>query len=39
MKTICAWCKKLMAGDESDDGKVTHGICRECEEKLSNDHL
>lgn len=28
-KTICAWCKKHIKGDE-DAVRVSHGICPEC---------
>jgi len=35
MKTICAWCKKHLSG--SGD-KISHGICKECKEKLENEH-
>jgi len=32
MKTICAWCQKLLRG--SPDDKITsHTICEKCEKK------
>lgn len=29
MKTVCAWCKCHIAGDEADP-VISHGICRKC---------
>ncbi len=35
MKRICAWCKKdLSKPDEELDGRVSHGICPDCENNL-----
>ena len=34
MKLICAWCKKVMKEDQSNDGIISHGICNECLKKL-----
>lgn len=30
MKTICAWCDKIMGDDGNDDGLESHGMCRDC---------
>ncbi len=35
MKTICAWCKKLIKEDvRTPDGPISHGLCPSCAEKL-----
>lgn len=34
VKTICAWCDKVMKEGETVDGKSSHGICLECLEKF-----
>ena len=31
VKTVCAWCGKVMK--EGPEGRVSHGICKECFEK------
>lgn len=34
----CAWCLKLMGETPPlSDKNVTHGICKECEDKLMKD--
>ena len=30
VKTICAWCDKVMKEVETVDGKASHGICLKC---------
>lgn len=38
MKVICAWCGKVIQEGEPDkDGKVSHGACKECAEKIMRD--
>lgn len=38
IKTICAWCGKLIKDGPTDkDGKVSHGICPECAEKVTKN--
>lgn len=32
MKTVCAWCGKLLKGSP-DDPVASHGLCEECEKK------
>ena len=31
MKTICAWCGKLLK--DGPDKPVSHGMCRECSDR------
>ena len=34
---VCAWCKKVLGSENSDektDRTITHGICRECADKF-----
>ena len=37
MKSICAWCNKLIKDNQIDDGKISHGLCPglcpECSQK------
>jgi hypothetical protein len=37
MKRVCAWCKKHLSGDP-DDKVISHGICKECAEKLYREN-
>jgi len=30
MRTICSWCKKIIAEDPVKPGLDTHGICKGC---------
>ncbi len=30
MKTICAWCGKLIKAGSDSLGRVSHGICKSC---------
>ena len=30
MRTICAWCQKVIRDGELIDGQVSHGICTDC---------
>ena len=30
MKRICAWCRSVIEGGNSENDVVSHGICREC---------
>lgn len=34
IKTVCAWCLKVLQEPKTDDYQVSHGICQECSEKL-----
>jgi PAS domain-containing protein len=34
MKTVCAWCSKILVADEAADALVSHGICPECLNRL-----
>ena len=36
MKTVCAWCRKLISGDP-DARKISHGICSSCEKKINDE--
>ncbi len=35
MKTICAWCKKVLVEDETHNRAVSHGFCPECLRELA----
>lgn len=37
MKVVCAWCKKHLMGDVSDE-KVSHGICEECHDRVTKEY-
>jgi len=34
MRTICAWCGREISGGEDDDGRISHGMCEECSQKI-----
>jgi len=41
---VCAWCKRVLVNGEwvvppsgQDLGQVTHGICEECEQRVTDD--
>jgi PAS domain-containing protein len=34
MKIICAWCNKTLTEDLRPKAEVSHGICRDCMEKM-----
>ena len=34
MKTICAWCNKVLTEGDTPDGMLSHGICPDCLEEL-----
>jgi hypothetical protein len=34
MKTVCAWCSKILFEDEAGDALLSHGICAECLQEL-----
>ena len=37
-KVVCGWCGKLMYFKKVDcDGKISHGICPDCENKVLED--
>jgi len=31
MKTICAWCGKLLVDSPEPDNQTSHGICAKCQ--------
>ena len=33
MNVVCAWCGEPMSDDGVADGKVSHGICKDCLDK------
>lgn len=39
MKYICAWCTKVLKIEDTEigiqDNKISHGICKDCEENLN----
>jgi len=37
-KAVCAWCNKDM-GDRPEVKGITHGICQECGEKLTEEEI
>jgi hypothetical protein len=37
MKTICAWCNKIIK--EGNNKNPSHGICLECKEKVLKKEL
>jgi PAS domain-containing protein len=37
MKTVCAWCAKVLVEDTLADAVITHGICPECLKVLLSD--
>ena len=34
VRTICAWCQKLLKEGVLIDGKVSHGCCENCKERV-----
>ncbi len=34
MKTLCAWCSKVLTEDKSANAPVSHGICSDCLKKM-----
>ena len=34
---LCAWCHKVPAGKQLDDGLLSHGICQACAEKVQRE--
>jgi hypothetical protein len=36
MKTICAWCNKVLIDGDSPAGMLSHGICADCLKQLIN---
>ncbi len=38
MKTICAWCSRMLGDDTNPDGVLSHGICPECKEYFFPEH-
>ena len=34
VRTICAWCGKLIKKGKLVDGKASHGICDECKQEV-----
>jgi len=34
MKTICAWCNKVLTDGDTPDGMLSHGICPDCLKEL-----
>jgi PAS domain-containing protein len=39
MTTICAWCNKQISNDSGQqDGLISHGICRECQDYFFPSH-
>jgi len=41
MKTVCAWCNKIIRATDCNhsDNKVTHGICPGCKSNASREIL
>ena len=38
MKTVCAWCNKVMKDGEPDPrGLVSHGVCEDCKEMVRKE--
>jgi hypothetical protein len=38
MRTICAWCLTVIkTGDDGPDARISHGICRRCENAINVD--
>jgi hypothetical protein len=38
MKVICAWCGKYLHTVKAiSPGKISHGICKECDEKIREE--
>lgn len=37
LKTICAWCKKVISEVESEKDLISHGICEACAEKVEKE--
>lgn len=34
MKTVCAWCRKVMIEDETRNAPLTHGVCPDCMKRM-----
>ena len=32
MKTVCAWCGKILSGDGKEP--ISHGMCKDCAAKM-----
>jgi len=38
IKTICAWCGKLISADTTEKHDIiSHGICADCDRKVRSD--
>lgn len=37
MKTLCGWCGVSIADNGVPDGKVSHGICKACADKMDKE--
>ena len=35
MKTVCAWCQKVMKEDEGEE--ESHGVCKTCGKKVEEE--
>lgn len=36
--TICAWCKKIIKKRDIPGNRDSHGICKDCAEKIRKKH-
>lgn len=37
MTVVCAWCGCLLRGDPTEKENISHGMCRECEERVMEE--
>ncbi|MBA7537347.1 hypothetical protein ES705_29614 [subsurface metagenome] len=37
MKVICGWCNKVLNETDNDKDVVSHGICKECANRLRKE--
>lgn len=37
MTVVCAWCGVILRGDPTEAVNVSHGMCRDCEQRVMEE--